>query len=49
MKNRLYANVYVKRGRNVIWVNEYMRQVLAGKCHRTAITLSKIDKWQGSI
>lgn len=44
MNNRLYAQVYVKRGKNTIWVNEYMRQRISGKCHKTAIALSKVKQ-----
>lgn len=41
-KDRIIANVYVKKGKHTYWVNEYMRQVLAGKSELVALRKSKI-------
>ena len=36
-EERIIANVYVMHKRRKIWVNEYMRQILAGKTEKEAL------------
>jgi len=37
----IYAEVYVKKAKYTYWVNEYMRQKLAGKSETTALRKSR--------
>ena len=42
MRNRLIADVYVIHKGKKIWVNEYMRQILAGKKEKDALEKARI-------
>ena len=41
-ESRIIANVYVKKAKHTYWVNEYMRQIIAGKSESTALRKSRI-------